>query len=60
MTMAWTTNGISNEDMCTKLLANGVIRDAHIFTAFRAVDRGIFVSGGNNTNVCVVKRKYCI
>ena len=49
--MAWTVVGHSNEDMCVKLRANGVIKDDNIFTAFRAVDRGIFVTGGNNTNL---------
>lgn len=43
--MAWQAVGLSNDDMCDKLLDNGVFKFGIIGEAFRKVDRGYFAFG---------------
>jgi protein-L-isoaspartate O-methyltransferase len=41
--MAWLSVGTSNEELCEKLVENGVIRSQEILRAFSCTDRGDFV-----------------
>jgi hypothetical protein len=41
--MAWLSVGISNEDLCAKMVENGVLREGALLDAFRFTDRGDFV-----------------
>lgn len=41
--MAWLSVGTTNEDLCDKLLENGVLEAGSILDAFRNTDRGDFV-----------------
>lgn len=41
--MAWLSVGISNEDLCNKLIQYGILKDNQIIEAFMHTDRGDFV-----------------
>jgi hypothetical protein len=41
--MAWLSVGTSNEDLCEKLISNGVVKEGKILDSFRSTDRGDFV-----------------
>ena len=41
--MAWLSVGTSNDDLCEKMIQNGVLEEGIILEAFRATDRGDFV-----------------
>jgi hypothetical protein len=41
--MAWLSVGTTNDDLCDKMIMNGVLEEGEILNAFRSVDRGDFV-----------------
>ena len=41
--MAWLSVGVSNEDLCNKMMDLGLLEEGRILEAFRNTDRGDFV-----------------
>lgn len=41
--MAWLSVGVSNDDLCDKLIEHGVLKNEQIIAAFQHADRGDFV-----------------